>query len=125
MVQEDDTLSGLLMSDMPPELLRFVKETVNSFVKFDLLRFFHENQFTYESVESMAHLINHDQNAIGVALEELAGQGILEGTAVGDTKLYSLTKNAPIRRLVQDFVAACEEKEFRVKLIFHIIRRMR
>lgn len=125
MVQEDDTLSGLLMNDMPPELLRFVKETVDSFVKFDLLRFFQENQFTYESVETMAHLINHDQNAIGVALEELAAQGILEGTAVGDAKLYSLSKSPPIRRLVQDFVTACEEKEFRVKLIFHIIRRMR
>jgi hypothetical protein len=125
MFPDDDTLSGLLMNDMPPELLRFIKETVTTFVKFDLIRFFHENQFTYESVETIAHLVNHDQNAIGLALEELAEQGILEGTTVGDTKLYSLSKNGPIRHLVHSFVMACEEKEFRVKVIFHVLRRMR
>jgi hypothetical protein len=120
-----DTLSGLLMNDMPPELLQFVRDTVTTYVKFDLLRFFHENQFTYESVETIAHLVNHDQNAIKTALEELSEQGILEGTTVDDTKLYCLSKNGPTRQLVQAFVAACEEKEFRVKVIFHIIRHMR
>lgn len=120
-----DTLSGLLMNDMPPELLQFVRDTVTTYVKFDLLRFFHENQFTYESVETIAHLVNHDQNAIKAALEELSQQGILEETTVDETKLYCLSKNGPTRQLVQAFVAACEEKEFRVKVIFHIIRRMR
>jgi hypothetical protein len=120
-----DTLSGLLMNDMPPELLQFVRDTVTTYVKFDLLRFFHENQFTYESVETIAHLVNHDQNAIKTALEELSEQGILEGTTVDDTRLYCLSKSGPTRQLVQAFVNACEEKEFRVKVIFHIIRHMR
>jgi hypothetical protein len=120
-----DTLSGLLMNDMPPELLQFVRDIVTTYVKFDLLRFFHENQFTYESVETIAHLVNHDQNAIRAALEELSEQGILEETTVDETKLYCLSKNGPTRQLVQAFVTACEEKEFRVKVIFHIIRRMR
>jgi hypothetical protein len=120
-----DTLSGLLMNDMPPELLQFVRDTVTTYVKFDLLRFFHENQFTYESVETIAHLVNHDQNAIKTALEELSEQGILESTTVDETRLYCLSKNGPTRQLVQAFVAACEEKEFRVKVIFHIIRHMR
>jgi hypothetical protein len=122
---KDDTLSGLLMNDMPPELLQFVRDTVTTYVKFDLLRFFHENQFTYESVETIAHLVNHDQNAIKTALEELSEQGILEERIVDETKLYSLSKSGPTRQLVQAFVTACEEKEFRVKVIFHIIRRMR
>ena len=39
-------LAARLMGDMAPQLLEFLKTKVNSFVKWDLVRFFHENPNT-------------------------------------------------------------------------------
>ena len=42
---EREDLVGRLMADMDPELLNFLRTRVNSFVKWDLIRFFGENPY--------------------------------------------------------------------------------
>jgi hypothetical protein len=124
-MKESEILTSSLMGDMPTELLQFIKDRVTSFVKFDLIRFFHENQYTYDTAENIAYYSGHDEEPIENALEGLVADNILEITIADGVHYYSLIKDGQMRGLIGQFVEACEDASFRTKVIFHIIRRMR
>jgi hypothetical protein len=58
-------------------------------------------------------------------LEELVESGVMEMQLVEGIPVYSLTSDEEIRRLVDEFISACEDRHFRVKAVYHIIRGMR
>ena len=118
-------LAARLMGDMAPQLLEFLKTKVNSFIKWDLVRFFHENPNTTDTAESIARYAGRDVAVIEVELDELVGAGVLERQRIGDLQVYSLVSDAEMRSLVEQFIRACDDRQFRVKAIYHIIRGMR
>jgi hypothetical protein len=114
-----------LMGDMAPQLLEFLKTKVNSFIKWDLVRFFHENPNTTDTAENIARYAGRDVAIIEVELDELVGAGVLERQRIGDLQVYSLVADVEMRSLVEQFIRACDDRQFRVKAIYHIIRGMR
>jgi hypothetical protein len=118
-------LAARLMGDMPSQLLEFLKTKVNSFVKWDLVRFFHENRNTTDTAENVARYCGRDVATIEMELDELVGAGVLRRQRIGDLTVYSLVEDPAMRSLVEQFVLACDDRQFRVKAIYHIIRGMR
>jgi hypothetical protein len=59
-------LAARLMGDMAPQLLEFLKTKVNSFVKWDLVRFFHENPNTTDTAENIARYAGRDVATIEI-----------------------------------------------------------
>jgi hypothetical protein len=118
-------LAARLMGDMAPQLLEFLKSKVNTFVKWDLVRFFHENPNTTDTAENIARYAGRDVATIEVELDELVGAGVLNRQSIGDLVVYSLADDAAMRSLVDQFILACDDRQFRVKAIYHIIRGMR
>ena len=118
-------LAARLMGDMDPELLDFLKTKVNTFIKWDLVRFFHENPHTADTAANVARYVGRDVSAIDAELGELVGTGVLERQRVGELVVYALTSDAAMGGLIRQFVQACEDRQFRVKAIYHIIRGMR
>ncbi len=118
-------LAARLMGDMAPQLLEFLKTKVNSFIKWDLVRFFHENPNTTDTAENIARYAGRDVAIIEVELDELVGAGVLERQRIGDLQVYSLVSDMEMRSLVEQFIRACDDRQFRVKAIYHIIRGMR
>jgi hypothetical protein len=118
-------LAARLMGDMAPQLLEFLKTKVNSFIKWDLVRFFHENPNTTDTAENIARYAGRDVAIIEVELDELVGAGVLERQRIGDLQVYSLVGDVEMRSLVEQFIRACDDRQFRVKAIYHIIRGMR
>lgn len=125
MTNAGSDLAARLMGDMDPELLEFLKNKVNSFIKWDLVRFFHENPHSTDTAENVARYVGRDASAIEAELGELVGTGVLERQRVGELWTYSLATNADMRKLVDQFILACDDRQFRVKAIYHIIRGMR
>lgn len=121
---DQDDFTAKLMDDMPEELLDFVKTKVNSFIKWDLVRFFHENPHTVDTAENIAKYAGRHLSAVAPELEDLETSGIMERKLVGEQAIYSLTQNQAIRKLVEEFIMACEDRHFRVKAVYHIIRGM-
>ncbi len=121
----DDDFTARLMDDMDPELLDFVKTKVNSFVKWDLVRFFHENPYTADTVENIAKYAGRNVTAVEPELEELVESGIMKKNMLGDSAVYSLKSDKNMHALVDQFILACEDRHFRVKAVYHIIRGMR
>lgn len=118
-------LTGRLMADMDPQMLEFLQTKVNSFVKWDLVHFFHDNPHTTDTAENIARYASRGVEAIRAELAELARDGVLEENQVGDTTVYSLAPDRHIRKLLTQFVRASDDRQFRVKAIYHIIRGTR
>ena len=117
-------LERRLMSDMDPELLEFLKSKVNSFIKWDLVRFFHENPNAIDTAENVARAVGREVEAIEAELDELVGTGVLERQRLSELRVYSLATDDSMRGLINQFVLASDDRQFRVKAIYHIIRGM-
>jgi hypothetical protein len=121
----NDDFTARLMNDMDPDLLDFVKTKVNTFIKWDLVRFFHENPNTADTVENIARYAGRNVAAVEPELSELVESGIMELRHLDEIPVYSLTADESMRRIVEEFIQACEDRHFRVKAVYHIIRGMR
>jgi hypothetical protein len=113
------------MNDMDPQLLDLVKTKVNSFIKWDLVRFLKENPNTADTAENVAKYIGRNAATIEPELRDLVAANIMEVKSVEDLPVYSLTSDPAMRELIDRFIAECEDRHFRVKVIYHIVRGMR
>ena len=125
MTIKGDDFTARLMNDMDPRLLDFVKTKVNSFIKWDLIRFFYENPNTTDSADNIARYAGRNVAAVKPELEDLVSSGVMEKRYVDDLAVYSLASDDEMRKLVDEFILACEDRHFRVKAVYHIIRGMR
>ncbi len=121
----EQDLIGRLMADMDPDLLEFLRAKVNSFVKWNLISFFYENPHTTDTAANIARYAGRNVETTRAELAELAADGVLVENRLGDMIVYSLPNDPQVRDLVRRFVEASEDRDFRVKAIYHIIRGMR
>ncbi|MCX7680546.1 MAG: winged helix-turn-helix domain-containing protein [Anaerolineae bacterium] len=118
-------LTARLMSDMDPQLLEFLQTKINSFVKWDLVRFFHDNPHTADTLENIARYAGRSSEVVRHELKELVEDGVLEESQAGSMTIYSLTSDPHIRELLRRFIEASDDRQFRVKAIYHIVRGSR
>ncbi|TET53483.1 MAG: hypothetical protein E3J64_03475 [Anaerolineales bacterium] len=123
--KRDQDLTGRLMEDMDPELLDFLRRKVNTFVKWDLVRFFHDNPHTTDTANNVARYAGRNVETIRDELAQLAEAGVLEQNRLGEMVIYSLSSSTEIRELLDLFVEALSDREFRVKAIYHVVREAR
>jgi len=123
MTQKD--LASQLMDDMDPALLAFLRNKVNSFIKWDLVRFFHDNPHAADTAENSAGYIGRDVRTIEDELRGLVQAGVLQQNEVSGRYIYALANDTNMREMVGNFVVACNDRQFRVKAIYHVIRSMR
>ena len=123
MTQSD--MTSRLMDDIDPVMLDFLHEKVNSFVKWDLVRFFHDNPHAADSADNIARYTGRDVRTIAGELAGLVEVGVLEQNELSGQTIYMLTSEQAMRDLISDFVRACDDRMFRVKAIYHVIRGMR
>ena len=120
-----DDFTAKLMDDMDPALLDLVKSTINSFIKWDLVRFFYENPNTADSVENIARYVGRSPQLVELELDQLVESDVMDKRELNQVAIYSLTSNTERHTLIQKFILACEDRHFRVKAVYHIIRGMR
>lgn len=114
-----------LGDDLEPKMVEFLHDKVNTFVKWDLVRFFHDNPHTADTAENIAKYTGRDILAITDELAELVGAGVLVGQMLAGRAIYTLADDRQMREMVNTFVRACDDRMFRVKAIYHVIRSMR
>jgi hypothetical protein len=107
--------------DMSPQWQEFLETKVNSFIKWDLVRFFHDNPHIQDTAENIAGFVGRDTKTIIRALDGLVLSRILNTNEHSHVKIYKLTDDAETRSLIHNFVAACFDRNFRVKAIHHVI----
>ncbi len=120
-----ENLTSRVYNDMDPALLSFIKKYVTSFIKWDLLHFFHRNPHTIDTVENIARYTGHAPETVQRELAELAQSGLLERTRMGEMTIYALTPSPQIQAQLAQFVEASLDKQFRIRATYHVIRDMR
>ncbi len=110
--------------DLDPEVFRFLREKINTFVKWDVVQFFHHNPHAHDTAENIARYIGRDVVSIGDELTELAKKNVLKVRQVSGQTIFSLVSDQPTRSLVDEFVRACDDRVFRIQAIHYMIQRM-
>jgi len=122
---DTDDFAASLMDDMDPRLLELIRTRINSFIKWDLVRFFHDNPHTADTAEGIARYTGRDVRTVEPELLQLARDGVLEMEDLSGMRVYTLVDEADMRDLIASFIAACDDRQFRVKAIYHVIRSLR
>ncbi len=117
---DDETTS--LMDDIDPRFLELIQNRLNSFIKWDLVVFFHRNPHTTDTADNIARYTGRDVRIVEPELIALARDGILDMEELGELRVFWLANDADVRELVAQFIAACDDRQFRVKAIYHVIR---
>ncbi len=107
--------------NMTPEWQAFIEKKVNSFIKWDLIRFFHDNPHIQDTAENIAGYIGRDTKTIIRELDGLVKADVLLVNEQNGMKIYQFTNHIETRALIRDFVSACFDRNFRVKAIHHVI----
>ncbi len=111
-------------TDIDPIWVDFLRNKVNSFIKWDLVRFFHDNPHTTDTAENIGRYTGRDVRAITRELNDLVEVGVLELRVVSGHEVYKLADDEEMSGLINDFVSACHDRDFRVKAIHHVIHGM-
>lgn len=117
-----DELATPQVNDIDPRLLEFIRTKVNTFVKWDIVRFFHDNPQTVDTAESLARYIGRDLYTVENELQELIDVDIIEQIIVEHLILFRYAAQDETHTLIRQFLKACENREFRVKAIYYVIR---
>lgn len=122
---DGDDFAASLMNDIDPRLLELIRTRINSFVKWDLVRFFHDNPHTADTAEGIARYTGRDVRVVEPELLQLARDNVLDVEDLAGMRIYTLADDRDTRELIRAFVQACDDHQFRVKAIYHVIRSLR
>ncbi|RMG87238.1 MAG: hypothetical protein D6712_05960 [Chloroflexi bacterium] len=111
-------------TDLDPMWVEFLQTKVDTFAKWDLVRFFHDNPHMIDTAENIARYMARDLEQVQHELKGLVSADVLSMEVRGQVEVYRLTENEKIRTLIQDFIAACHDYNFRRKAIDCIIHGM-
>ena len=123
-VSQVSNLRGtMIVSDA--NLLQFIKSKVNSFIKWDLVRFFHDNPHTKDTAENIAQYTTRDALTVEEELNGLVDSGVLDRQELSGVNVYSIVEDEEIRQTINHFIEACHNRNFRVDAIQQVIQGMR
>ncbi len=106
-------------------LLAFIDTKVNTFIKWDLVRFFHDNPHVANNAANIAEFTGREVNHVESELRDLALRGVLTAQTAGTTQVYRLAGDAELRALIDQFIRACDNRDFRVIAINRVIEGLR
>ncbi|MBU0493586.1 MAG: hypothetical protein KKA73_14965 [Chloroflexi bacterium] len=120
----EDALLGNVMDKMDADLLRLVKNWLDSFVKWDVLRFLCQQPDAVYPADALAQRIRRDRNALEAEVTPLIRAGLVGCYWMRGQLAFALAADPAARQLAAKFVRACEDRYFRMKVLYHILRNM-
>ncbi len=110
--------------ELDPIWVELLTTRVNTFAKWDIVRFFHDNPHMMDTAENIARYMARNAEQVQQELKGLVSAGVLSMEVRGQVEVFRLTENEKIRTLIHDFIAACHDYNFRCKAIDCIIHGM-
>lgn len=124
-MSDSDDYAASLMDNIDPDLLELIQARINSFIKWDLVRFFHKNPHTTDTADNIARYTGRDVRIVEPELIQLAQSGVLDVDQLPDMRIYTYAEDPDLRALIGEFLNRCEDRQFRIKAIYHVIRSLR
>lgn len=121
-MENRNSLMSVIMEDMEPDVLSFIRKHVRSFTRWDLLKFLYLNQSTWDTVGNLARYVGRRVEGVETEVVLMAGEGLLRRDEQGSEPVYLLTQEPETLALVEQLVSASRDRAFRMKLVYHILR---
>lgn len=121
-----DIMPTIADLDINPDAAAMLLPHVDSFVKWELLRFLHDNPDRAATIEELARYTGRDETELKPATRSLAKAGLFRQIDGGGDYAVALTPDEPLRQmiahLVQSFMA---DRLVRLAISAHILRAQR
>ena len=117
-------MQATFVGELDATMSAFLLDKVNSFVKWDLVRFFHQNAHAADTAENIARYTGRDVETVQAGLDGLVESVVLQRKTSRKQVIYQLVKDASVRDMVSTFVRACDDRLFRVAAIHQMVRGM-
>lgn len=121
-----DPVPSLTDLGIHPDAAARLLPHLDSFVKWELLRFLHDNPHLWATVEELARYLGRDEIELKPAACALAGAGILWQADAGSEYAYSLTSDEGLRQLIGHLIQGyLSDRLIRLAISTQILRNQR
>ena len=107
---------------VPPEVETFLAKVADSFIKIELIKFFHRNQRLLGTVEDIAAAIGRDNRTTAKAVPHLLSAGVLKTTGRGGPALWSYDPDPQMTQRVDAFLAYYKTESGRMAIVRHLLK---
>lgn len=76
-----------------------------------------------DTAENIAKYVGRTVMVIEPELEDLIESGLIVKRGLNGVSTYTLVSDETSRALVSSFISACEDREIRIKVVYHIVQR--
>lgn len=111
------------------DLESFMGNYVDSFIKWEVLQFFHQHPRATYKLEVLAEALGRPAKTLKRELQELVDKRLLhedKGKPKGTAYLYDLSENDPAERslaqAMDHFVKFCQTREGRLRVIYKVLK---
>lgn len=110
------------MPELETDLENFIEEYVNSFIKWDLIAYFHNNVGVFDTAHALAIHLGRKENDITKALSELAEKKLIMKVKREGEDVYHYSPSIEISKMVSRFIEALEIREKRLLILTKMLR---
>jgi DNA-binding MarR family transcriptional regulator len=110
------------MADMPPDLRHLLLWDINSLGRWDVMRYFLENDYPTATLDDIAIATGRDTDDLLAATGGLVAAGWLSRRTIEGETNYTLTQERERRVRLNDLHSALHDHAFRLKALYHWIR---
>lgn len=107
---------------MDDDFESFIKKYINTFVKWELVQFFHNNDIQPFSINELSKKLNRSAKTLKSEISELVSNGMLVNLARDEMTVRLVEDNKEVLDLMQRFVKFCESREGRLRVIYKILK---
>lgn len=111
------------MEEIDPDIKLLIENTINSFARLDIIKFFYNNQNTADTLENIARNIGREKEKIEKDMDILAEHGFLKKSKQGSYNIYSYTPDKEKKGLIEKLMECSKTREGRLKITFWMLKR--
>jgi hypothetical protein len=106
---------------VPPEVETFLHNVADSFIKIELIKFFHRNQRLLGTVEDIAVAIGRDKRTTARAVPHLLSAGVLKAHGRGGAALWSYDPDPQMTQHIDAFLAYYKSESGRRAIVRRVL----
>ncbi len=106
---------------VPPEIETFLQHVADSFIKIELVKFFHRNQRLLGTVEDIAVAIGRDKRTTARAVPHLLSAGVLKTNGRGGAVLWSYDPDPQMTQRIEAFLEYYKTETGRMAIVRRVL----
>ncbi|MCD4814360.1 hypothetical protein K8S19_11795 [bacterium] len=121
----DENIADIMKMDEAIE--SFVERYANSFVKWEVIQFYHDHPDTWYRLDELVKGLNRSLKSLKNEMQELEESMFLKEKKVGKTPAYQYEPGdsqagKELKNTVDQFIAICQEREGRLRVVYKLLK---